>query len=349
MKISPFSISSSELAAMRPPGDAAYVYERLLKLSTWSDEGPVVGKRVAGFVDETFDLALPKVVSEVRSTDGSTKLLFELADGARIETVHMPRAVRNPRTTLCLSSQVGCAMGCTFCHTATMGFIRNLTAAEIVAQALVATRRLGPPDSGRWTIVFMGMGEPLHNLDAVLKAVEIFCDPLGLRMSPQRITVSTSGLVPGIEALGRARVRPCLALSLNATTNEARSRTMPITKKHNLESLAEALQTFPLRPKEKVTIEYVLLAGENDSIEDAKRLADFARPLRHNINVIPYNVYDGSAFAPPSEPNLQTFVRALMDAGCFATIRRSRGRDAQAACGQLAVAGVTRPLRRRAQ
>lgn len=256
----------------------------------------------------------------------------------------MPRAVRNPRVTLCISSQVGCAMGCTFCHTGTMGLIRNLTAGEIVGQVLQIVRTLGPSETNRVTLVFMGMGEPLHNTREVLRAIEILCEPAGLGLAPSRITVSTSGLVPGIDELALASVRPSLALSLNATTDDARLRTMPITKRFPLSDLHAALSRFPLRPHEKITIEYVLLRGENDTVDDATRLAHFAAPFRHNVNVIPYNVYEGSAFSTPDEETIQRFVKTLQDNGALATVRRSRGRDVAAACGQLV---QTETVRRR--
>lgn len=294
-----------------------------------------MGKPALGLLQEQFDFSLPEVARVASSSDGSTKLVLAFADGNTVETVHMPRDVRTPRVTLCVSSQVGCAMGCTFCHTATMGLVRNLRADEIVAQVLVAIDMLGPKDLGLVTLVFMGMGEPLHNLPEVLRAVKVLADPRGLGIAPSRMTVSTSGLVPGIDKLAEADVRPCLAVSLNATTDEGRARTMPITKAWGLPTLRAALQRFPLRPHEKLTLEYVALAGENDTDEDADRLAEFARGLKHNVNVIPFNAYEGALFDEPPSERLAAFVLRLRQHGCLATIRYSRGRDAEAACGQL--------------
>ncbi len=343
---SAFDLTFDELVALRPPNDARYLYRKLFNFSDWAEGRPVVGKESTVFLSEHFDFALPEITEVRRSEDGSSKLLLRLADGNVIEAVHMPRAVKNPRVTLCLSSQVGCAMGCTFCHTATMGLVRNLTASEIVGQVLAILRALGPIDSGRVTLVFMGMGEPLHNVEAVLRAVAIMSEEAGLRISPQRITVSTSGLVPGIERMASAPVRPCLAISVNATTDEARARTMPVAKKYSLQDLTTAVKRLTLRPHEKVTFEYVLLRGENDTVEDAERLAEIVRPFRHNLNVIPYNVYEGALFAAPEEDALQLFVKRLQDRGCLVTVRRSRGRDVAAACGQLVQEATVRAPRR---
>ena len=334
-------VTRAELEALGSPGDAGVLLARLHRVTRWTDgEGgeaaPPLGKEARAFVGRHLDLSLPRVVSHSPSEDGATKLLLALADGATVETVHMPRAVKNPRVTLCISSQVGCAMGCRFCRTAEMGLVRNLTAAEMVGQVLAALRALGPDDAGRVSVVFMGMGEPLANVDAVLRAVAVLCEPSGLGLAASRITVSTAGLVPGIEALGRASLRPGLALSVNATTDEGRMRTMPLTKRHGLAELRAALLAFPARPHEKLMLEYVLLAGENDTDEDAHRLADFASGYRHMINVIPWNAFAGAPFRAPTEERVQAFAAVLHARGCLVTVRRSRGQDVAGACGQLA-------------
>ena len=325
----------AELEALRPPGNAASLYARVMRAGAFVPEQAALGRASREFVDATFDLTLPVVESARRSVDGSTKLVLRLADGARIESVHMPRAVKNPRVTLCISSQVGCAMGCTFCHTATMGLVRNLAAHEIVGQVVAMLRTCGPHELGRISVVFMGMGEPLHNLTEVARAVGILSDEAGLSIPAGRITVSTSGLVPGIEALAKLSPRPTLALSLNATTDEARTRIMPVTKRWGLADLRAALLAFPQRSHEKITIEYVLLRGQNDTPEDAQRLGAFVQGYRHHVNVIPFNDYAGATFAEPSEATLERFLENLYAAGCLATVRRSRGRDVGAACGQL--------------
>ncbi len=324
----------SDFESLRPPVHAAGLYARLMRSETFT-AGPATLGRDAREMLPRIDRGLPEIVTARRSLDGSTKLVLRMADGAQVEAVHMPRAVKNPRVTLCISSQVGCALGCTFCHTASMGLLRNLSAAEIVGQVVALLRAHGPHTLGRISVVFMGMGEPLHNLTEVERAVEILSDEAGLAIPEGRITVSTSGLVSGIEALARWTRRPTLALSLNATRDDARSRLMPVGKKWGLAPLRTALLAFPLRSHEKITVEYVLLRGENDSVDDARRLAEFVRGFRHHVNVIPFNDFPGARFAEPAEEVLEAFLRALYDFGCLATVRRSRGRDVAAACGQL--------------
>ncbi len=350
----PFAdLTQEDLAALRPPGSPRYLLGRLQRVGTWVQTagdsgraGPELGRELQAFVAQHLDLALPEIIAREPSADGATKLLLRLSDGATVETVHMPRAVKNPRVTLCLSSQVGCAMGCTFCRTAEMGLVRNLRPEELVGQVLAALLALGPRDPGRVSLVFMGMGEPLHNVENVVRALDVLCDEAGLGLAPMRITVSTSGLVAGIEALGRAKRRPCLALSLNATTDAARSRIMPVTKRHGLAELRAALLAYPARPHEKITLEYVLLPGVNDSREDAARIAAFAEGYRSVVNVIPWNPYPTGTFARPDEASATRFFQWLHDDGCLVTVRRSRGRDVGGACGQLAT-DATRLRRRR--
>jgi 23S rRNA (adenine2503-C2)-methyltransferase len=228
-------------------------------------------------------------------------------------------------------------MGCTFCATGSMGILRNLQPGEILGQVLTLMRDLGPERGHDLTLVFMGMGEPLHNLDHVHRAIRLLCHPAGLGLSARRITVSTSGLVSGIERLAGLEPRPQLALSLNATTDEARSRTMPVNRVWNLARLRESLDAWGPKRGEKFTFEYVLLAGENDTEADAERLAAWLGDLRHghNLNLIPMNEYNASAFREPGEDRVQAFSDWLKARGCFVTVRRSRGRDVQGACGQL--------------
>jgi 23S rRNA (adenine2503-C2)-methyltransferase len=293
---------------------------------------------------------LPEVSERHTSTDGSTKVVVRFGDD-RVEAVHMPRNVGTGRVTLCVSSQVGCAMGCGFCATARMGFGRHLSAGEIVGQVLAVTAALGPRHPGELTLVFMGMGEPLHNLPEVARAIAVLCEPRGLGLSSRRITVSTSGLVPEIDALAGLAVRPLLALSLNATTDETRSRLMPIARRYPLTELRAALTRYPVRARERITIEYVLLAGVNDTPADAERLAAFCAPFPHQLNLIPWNAHAGADFRAPSEPELDRFARALLaKTRAVVTVRRSRGRDVGAACGQLIrartpTAGAVRPSR----
>ncbi len=334
---SAYGLLPEDLEALGAPGRPEHLFARLQRPSTWKDGAPWLSKAARAWFEERFDLGLPAIAESLPSGDGSTKLVLELTDGKRIECVHMPRRVRNPRVTYCISSQVGCAMGCTFCATGSMGIVRNLSAGEIVGQVLGLMRDLGPAQSSQVTLVFMGMGEPLHNLENLHRAVRILCHRAGLDIPARRITVSTSGLVSGIEKLARMQPRPLLALSLNATTDAARSRTMPVNRVWGLARLREALDAWGPRRNEKFTFEYVLLAGENDTEADADRLAEWLGDLRrsHNLNLIPMNEHAASDFHEPAEARIQAFAERLKGHGCFVTVRRSRGRDVQAACGQL--------------
>jgi 23S rRNA (adenine2503-C2)-methyltransferase len=328
-----FGLLPEELAALGVPAAEA-TFERLQRPWLWQQGAPVSSKG-AFAVLEPLGLDLPRVAEQHPSVDGSCKLLLELS-GERIEAVHMPRAIGSGRVTLCISSQIGCAMGCGFCATASMGFHRHLSAGEIVAQVLRVVAELGPRHPGELTLVFMGMGEPLHNLPEVARAIAVLCHPRGLGLSSKRVTVSTSGLVPEIDELGGLAVRPLLALSLNATTDDVRSELMPIGRRYQLSALKAALLRFPLRPRERITIEYVLLAGVNDFDDDALRLADFCRDFPHNINLIPFNEHPLAPFRAPAEADVERFARALLGRHkTLVTVRRSRGRDVQAACGQL--------------
>jgi 23S rRNA (adenine2503-C2)-methyltransferase len=246
------------------------------------------------------------------------------------------------RVTLCLSSQVGCAMGCTFCATGQMGIVRNLGAAEIVGQVVAMLNHHGHPSDRPVNLVFMGMGEPLHNFDHLMAAFDTLTDAEGLAIPPRRITVSTSGLVSGIERLGAFTRRPRLALSLNGTTDAHRSAIMPVNRVWNLEALASALGRFPLQSGERITLEYVLLKGVTDSLEDGRRLAAFARRFPAKVNLIPFNPHEGSGFEPPEEARISALCRLLSDADLPVSVRRSRGQDVAGACGQLVREGQSR-------
>ena len=334
---SAWSLLPEDLEALGCPGSPLSLFATLHRYWKWDEGGPVLGERTRRWLEERADLGLPRIVERHHSMDGTTKLALELADGRRIETVHMPREVNHPRVTLCLSSQVGCALGCTFCATGTMGILRNLGAGEIVAQALVALHALGPANPSTVTFVFMGMGEPLHNLDAVHRAIRALTHLAGLGIPTRRITVSTSGLVPGIDRLSKLEPRPWLALSLSAGSDAVRNGIMPVNRAFPLAAVMGAVQRWELKPREKLTFEYVLLEGINDSDADAKALAETLGDFRHrhNLNLIPMNEHAASEFHQPSEDRVQQFAQWLKARGCFVTVRRSRGRDVQGACGQL--------------
>jgi 23S rRNA (adenine2503-C2)-methyltransferase len=269
------------------------------------------------------------------SRDGTRKLRFVTADGASIESVLIPDG---DKTTQCISSQVGCAVDCQFCATAKLGLRRNLTTAEIVDQVYQARALLAElePDRRLTNIVYMGMGEPLHNYDNVLGSLRILTHNLGIKLSQRRITVSTAGLVPRIVKLGLEDVRPNLAVSLNAPNDAVRDQVMPINRRWNIEQLLGAIRAFPLEQRRRVTFEYVLLAGVNDSIDDARQLAKLLRGIRCKVNVIPFNPHPESDYARPSEAAIEAFQNECKRLGFLTYLRTPRGDDIDAACGQLA-------------
>jgi 23S rRNA (adenine2503-C2)-methyltransferase len=329
--------TADDLRALGYPRDARHLFGRFQRLATWDARGPVLSRAARALAEASLDLSLPEIVEEAPSRDGSTRLVVALADGARVEAVHMPRAVRRPRVTICLSSQVGCAMGCTFCATAGMGLVRNLAAHEIIGQLFAVMRRRGPISSHQLSLVFMGMGEPLHNVDAVVRALDVLCDPAGLGVAPSRVTVSTAGHIAGLERLARSRYLPELAVSVNAATDVVRRRLMPIDKKWSLRELRAALSRWPRRPHQKITLQYVLMDGVNDDLESASRLAEWIGDLRHVLNVIPFNTWGttDSPYRAPSEERVRAFVARVHELGCLVTVRRTRGRDVRGACGTL--------------
>ncbi|MBI4455564.1 MAG: 23S rRNA (adenine(2503)-C(2))-methyltransferase RlmN [Acidobacteria bacterium] len=282
---------------------------------------------------ENFKPALPVMHSHQVSNDGTVKLLLSLQDGEKIECVYIPERRRD---TLCISSQAGCAAGCAFCATGEMGLRRNLTAGEIVGQLLFAID-FGMMQNRSFNIVMMGMGEPLHNFDEVMRSVQILCDPVGMGISHRRITLSTSGVVSGMERLSRQPIIPNLAVSLNATTDKTRSEIMPINQKWNIKALIDACQKFPLDSRRRITFEYVLLAGVNDSDEDARRLARLLQGLRAKVNLIAWNFSPGLGFQTPSPQRVSCFKAILDGKHLSAFQRRPRGLDIYAACGQLAL------------
>jgi 23S rRNA (adenine2503-C2)-methyltransferase len=280
----------------------------------------------------THTLGLPEVERRFESADGTRRYLLRLAGARTVEAVWMPE---ERRATICISTQVGCAVGCRFCLTALLGFERNLTAGEIVGQVLAVARDNAPAIEGeRLNIVMMGQGEPLLNLPNVVKATRILTDPEGVGLSPRRITVSTAGIIPQIAELARHAARPKLAISLNASTEEQRLRLMPITQKYHLRDLMAACRAYPLRPWERLTFEYVLLGGVNDSDADAHRVVRLVANLKCKINLIALNPGPGIPFETPAPGRLLAFQEIVKrSAPCF--IRTPRGLDVFAACGQL--------------
>lgn len=265
------------------------------------------------------------------SADGSRKFLFRLADGELIESVLIPERGHD---TLCISSQVGCAMGCRFCLTGRAGLIRNLTAAEIISQVRDVKRTMSDPD--RLTnIVFMGMGEPFANYENLMGALRVLTDnDRGLRFASRRVTVSTAGLVPAIERFG-TESPVNLAVSLNAADGKTRDLLMPVNRRYPMDRLLEACARYPLKPHRRITFEYILIKGINDSPADAERLAKLLRPVRSKINLIPFNPHEGSRFERPAPETIDAFLQVLLDRHYTAIVRKSKGQDISAACGQL--------------
>lgn len=316
-----------------------WIYHRGAEdFSVMSDLPKALRKRLS----ERARLSRLELIAEEESRDGTRKFLFGLSDGGAIESVLIPD---EDRLTLCVSTQVGCAMGCRFCLTARGGFARDLTAAEIVDQVL-QVRRLLPSSKRITNVVLMGMGEPLANYQEVVKAIEVMEDDLGLGLSARRITLSTVGLLPELERLFADGVRCRLAISLNASDQETRQRLMPISRKYPLEQLLDVCRRLPLPPRERITFEYVLIAGVNSSPEDARRLASILKGIRCKVNLIPLNEAPEIPFRSPSREEILEFQRILIEAGYTALIRESRGADISAACGQLrgkVIRGERRP------
>lgn len=289
-------------------------------------------KELRSRLKDHFYLALPEIQSKTRSRDDTIKYLFRLADGSAIESVWMPS---ENRKTLCISTQVGCRLACAFCLTGTLGVKRNLTAAEIIGQIMAVDGDL-PPEDHSSNIVIMGMGEPLDNYDATVDAVRLMSSPQAMKISGRKITLSTSGLLDKIEQLKGEDLSVNLAISLNATDNDTRDRIMPINKKYPIEALLACLRTFPLKPTRRITFEYVLIKGVNDTHEDAVRLAKLLRGIPSKINLIPFNPFDKSDFHPPGEATVAAFQEYLISQNYTVFIRKNRGWDILGACGQLA-------------
>jgi 23S rRNA (adenine2503-C2)-methyltransferase len=278
------------------------------------------------------------VVARERSTDGTEKFLLELADGRQIESVFIPDT---PSMTFCLSTQVGCAMACAFCLTGKMGLERNLTAGEIVGQVRVLAGALDLRDR-KFNIVLMGMGEPLHNYDETMRALRILNDEHGFAMSPRRMTLSTVGVLPALDRMAREPIMPNLAISLHAPTDTLRGELVPLNRKYGVADIIAACKRFPLSKRSRITFEYVLLAGVNDRPEDARKLAKLLSDVKSKVNLIPLNPAPGIPFERPSDTAVDQFAQILAERGLVVSVRKSRGRDIRAACGQLMVEGRKR-------
>jgi 23S rRNA (adenine2503-C2)-methyltransferase len=284
---------------------------------------------------EEFELSAPRVVSDEVSVDGTRKFVLELADRRCIESVFIPDT---PSMTFCISTQVGCAMSCGFCLTGKMGLVRHLTAGEIAGQVRVLAAATGLLDFP-FNIVLMGMGEPLHNYDNTMKALRILHSEQGLAISPRRITLSTVGIVPALERLAHEPLMPNLAISLHATTDEQRTMLVPPNKKYPLAEILDVCRRMPLKKRSRITFEYVMLAGVNDTPEDARRLAKLLAGIKAKVNLIPLNPAPGIPFERPSDERVDRFAQILADRYLTVSVRKSRGRDIRAACGQLIVEG----------
>lgn len=283
-------------------------------------------------------LCLPQIARRHQSADGTVRYVLRLdgasrKDIANVEAVFMPE---EKRQTICISTQAGCAVNCQFCLTATLGLLRNLTGGEVIGQVIAALEDNRTALKPQTNVVLMGQGEPLLNYDAVMAALRILLDPKGLAISPKHVTLSTSGIIPGIEKLAREPVRPKLAISLNASNDEQRNTIMPINRKYPLKDLLDACRSYPLRPWEHLTFEYVLLGGFNDHPEDARRLSKLISNLRAKVNLIPWNPGE-LPYHPPDAARVEVFRKILADKGHRVFVRYSRGQDVMAACGQLAL------------
>jgi 23S rRNA (adenine2503-C2)-methyltransferase len=311
-----------------------WVYKRAV---TQFDLMTDISRTLRARLHDDFIVSTPRIVGDEQSIDGTRKFVLELADRRCIESVFIPDT---PSMTFCISTQVGCAMACGFCLTGKMGLVRHLTAAEIAGQVRVlaaATNLLDFP----FNIVLMGMGEPLHNYDNTMKALRMLHSEQGLAISPRRVTLSTVGIVPGLEKLAREPLMPNLAISLHATTEEQRTQLVPPNRKYPLAQIIETCRRFPLKNRSRITFEYVMLAGVNDTPEDARRLVKLLSGIKAKVNLIPLNPAPGIPYERPSDEHVDRFAQILADRFLTVSVRKSRGRDIRAACGQLIVEGGT--------
>jgi 23S rRNA (adenine2503-C2)-methyltransferase len=309
-----------------------WIYKRgVVEFNAMTD----LSKELRAKLSAEFDVVTPRLVTDSRSIDGTRKFVLELRDTRRIEAVFIPDT---PAMTFCISTQVGCAMGCGFCLTGRMGLVRNLTAGEIAGQVRVLAGATGLLDHP-FNIVLMGMGEPLHNYDSTLKALRMLHSEHGLAVSPRRVTLSTVGIVPGLKRLANEALMPNLAISLHATTDEQRTELVPPNRKYPLAQILETCRQFPLKKRSRITFEYVMLKGVNDSADDARRLARLLMGIKAKVNLIPLNPAPGIPYERPSDSAVDRFAQILADRHLTVSVRKSRGQDIRAACGQLIIEG----------
>jgi 23S rRNA (adenine2503-C2)-methyltransferase len=340
-------LSKEELSErVKPSFRAKQIYQWLYqKYVTSFDEMKNLPKELKEYLNSMYYLDPLTIVKIEESRDGSKKYLFAMKDGNTVESVLLPmkqeqtdeegKLVHHTRYTICISSQVGCKIGCAFCLTGKSGFKRNLTAGEITSQILMIKRDNAIAENRRVNIVYMGMGEPLDNLANVSKAVRIFNDLDGLSISPRRQTISTSGLSSQIEKLGKMDLGVLLAISLHAVDDELREKLMPINKAYNIESIINAVKAFPIDARKRVMFEYLVMKGINDDQKSAKKLVKLLHGIKSKVNLIYFNPHPGSEFGRPLEKDMVAFQQYLVDHGVLCTIRQSKGLDISAACGQL--------------
>ena len=331
--------TSEKQAKMRTGQLWQWIYQKGVRQF---DEMTNLSKDYRALLTENFVITLPEVVSKQVSVDGTRKYLVRIAGGHEVETVYIPETDRG---TLCISSQVGCTLTCSFCHTGTQKLVRNLTSGEIIGQVMLARDDLGEwPEPGRnpantarllSNIVLMGMGEPLYNFENVRDAMKIAMDPEGIQLSRRRITLSTSGVVPEI-ARTATEIGCLLAVSFHGTTDEVRDKLVPINKRWNLEALLDALRDYPkVSNSERITFEYVMLKGVNDTDEDAHRLVELIKGIPAKVNLIPFNPWPGAPYQRSSNNRINAFAEIIYKAGYASPVRKPRGEDIFAACGQL--------------
>ncbi|MDD4504786.1 MAG: 23S rRNA (adenine(2503)-C(2))-methyltransferase RlmN [Sulfurospirillaceae bacterium] len=346
-KINILDLSKEELTQIiKPSFRAKQIYQWIYQKYVNSfDEMKNIPKELKEELNQNFFLDPLSIIKIEQSLDGSKKYLFALKDGQTVESVLLPmkqekvdeegKLVHHTKYTICISSQVGCKIGCAFCLTGKDGFKRNLSAGEITAQILMIKRDNQIAENRRVNIVYMGMGEPLDNLDNVSKSVRIFSDIDGLCISTRRQTISTSGLSSQIEKLGKMDLGVLLAISLHAVDDELRQKLMPINKAYNIESIINAVKAFPIDARKRVMFEYLVMKGVNDDQKSAKKLVKLLHGIKSKVNLIYFNPHHGSEFARPSEKDVVAFQQYLVDHGVLCTIRQSKGLDISAACGQL--------------